>query len=358
MKRLLCFELRKILARRTALFSLAVLLLLSLALSLSTLQSMYAFDGQGREGSGLEAVKIDRELASRYGGVLTDESVSRMLENFRPQYDLHGMNAKYLYQNAVQSSVFARFADLDGNWNGLSVRDVFGAEEIKAGYVNGLLNTGSNLAKLFLALAFVLMFLLAPVFAGEYGGVDGIILSSRYGRTKCAAAKVLAALITVLLVWLLLSGLNLIFAFAVYGTEGLDCSILFAPVEFTEGFIPYNMRCGTLLGWQLLLGLSGALCAAGMALLFSSLCRSSLAAFAISAALYIMPVLLPVSEQSPLYRLLLLLPVYEAQYISLLSAPALNGGLPYALCAVSVSLPVALLLAYFAHRIFSARQVS
>lgn len=101
MKTLLCFELRKILARRTALFSLAVLLLLSLALSLSTLQSMYAFDGQGREGSGLEAVKIDRELASRYGGVLTDESVSRMLENFRPQYDLHGMNAKYLYQKIL-----------------------------------------------------------------------------------------------------------------------------------------------------------------------------------------------------------------------------------------------------------------
>ena len=45
------------------------------------------------------------------------------------------MNAKYIYQNALQSSVFSHFADIDGSWNGLSVADVFGDKEIKVGYV-------------------------------------------------------------------------------------------------------------------------------------------------------------------------------------------------------------------------------
>lgn len=43
--------------------------------------------------------------------------------------DLHGMNEKYIYQNALQSSVFSHFIDIGWNWNGLSVADVFGDKE-------------------------------------------------------------------------------------------------------------------------------------------------------------------------------------------------------------------------------------
>lgn len=69
---------------------------------------------------------------------LTDNKVQQMMSEFKPTQDLHGMNAKYIYQNALQSSVFSHFADIDGSWNGLSVADVFGDKEIKVGYVNGV----------------------------------------------------------------------------------------------------------------------------------------------------------------------------------------------------------------------------
>ena len=58
-----------------------------------------------------------------------------MMSDFAPTHDLHGLNAMYLYQNATQSAAFSRFSDKEGNWNGLSVSDVFGNEEIKIGYV-------------------------------------------------------------------------------------------------------------------------------------------------------------------------------------------------------------------------------
>lgn len=144
MKNLIKFELRKILTKRFAVISVAAVLLLSLILSFSTLHSMYAFDGNGAEETGKAAVEIDKQIALKYEGKLTDNKVQQMMSEFKPTQDLHGMNAKYIYQNALQSSVFSHFADIDGNWNGLSVADVFGDKEIKVGYVNGWLSTSQN----------------------------------------------------------------------------------------------------------------------------------------------------------------------------------------------------------------------
>ena len=48
----------------------------------------------------------------------------------------YGLSAIYVYQNAMQSAAFSRFSDKEGNWNGLSVSDVFGNEEIKIGYLS------------------------------------------------------------------------------------------------------------------------------------------------------------------------------------------------------------------------------
>ena len=214
MKNLIKFELRKILTKRFAVISVAAVLLLSLILSFSTLHSMYAFDGNGAEETGKAAVEIDKQIALKYEGKLTDNKVQQMMSEFKPTQDLHGMNAKYIYQNALQSSVFSHFADIDGNWNGLSVADVFGDKEIKVGYVNGWLSTSQNMAKIFIVLSLVIILLIAPVFSGEYGGVDNIILTSKYGKTKCATAKVLASLLSAVFITTLVVIFNLLIAVA------------------------------------------------------------------------------------------------------------------------------------------------
>lgn len=211
------------------------------------------------------------------------------------------MNAKYIYQNALQSSVFSHFADIDGNWNGLSVADVFGDKEIKVGYVNGWLSTSQNMAKIFIVLSLVIILLIAPVFSGEYGGVDNIILTSKYGKTKCATAKVLASLLSAVFITTLVVIFNLLIAVAIYGTEGLDCSILFAPIDFLEGYIPFNITCGTVLKYQILLAFMSAISVTGIVLILSAVCKSQMIAFVISAAIHVIPIMLPISETSALY---------------------------------------------------------
>ena len=218
MKKLILFELRKVFSKRLALIALIGIILFSALLSFSTFQNKYAFDKNIGEGTGKTAVEIDKEIAAKYEGILTDEKVQQMMSDFAPTSDLHGLSAIYVYQNAMQSAAFSRFSDKEGNWNGLSVSDVFGNEEIKIGYVDGWLSTSRNMVRVFVALALAVIIMLAPIFSGEYEGVDNIILTSKYGKTKCATAKVVAGIITAILTTTLIAAFNLLLAFVFYIT--------------------------------------------------------------------------------------------------------------------------------------------
>lgn len=196
MKRLILFELRKIWSRRLTLAALALTLAVSALFTISSYRNAYAFDGVSREAQGGEAWALDRELAERYQGVLTDEKVARMMSDFALRQDLHGLNPVYLYRNATQAAVFCRFAAMDGGWNGRTVADVFGDEEIVIGFNSGWLQTSQDMVRSCLLLLAAVVMMTAPVFAGEYGGADSILLSSRYGRSRCVTAKLLAALLS------------------------------------------------------------------------------------------------------------------------------------------------------------------
>lgn len=358
MRELIKFELRKILRKKLTLIALAAVLLLSILLGVFISQSMYAFDGKSKDGTGQTAISIDKSIAAKYKGVLTDKKVQQMMADFKPKFDLHGMNAVYLHQNAMQSAVFARFSDINGNWNGLSVADVFGDEKIKIGYVNGWLCTSQNIAKISIVLSLVIILMIAPVFSSEYDGVDNIILTSKYGKTKCGTAKVIASLLAALLVTLFVIVTNIVIAFMIYGSDGLDCSILFAPLDFVEGYIPFNITCGTLLKYQTLLAFTSAISVTGITLILSAACKNQMVAYVASAAIYVLPIMLPVAETNPLFKLVVLMPFYHSQYISIMSVEQMGNGMLYAVWAV----PVAIILITFGSvvscRIFAKHQVS
>ena len=358
MKKLILFELRKIVSKRLALICLIGILLFSALLSFSTYQNKYAFDQNLGEGSGKTAVEIDKEIAARYEGILTDEKVQQMMSDFAPTSDLHGLNAAYVYQNATQSAAFSRFSDQDGNWNGLSVSDVFGDEEIKIGYVDGWLSTSRNMVRTFIALALAVIIMIAPVFSGEYEGVDNIILTSKYGKTKCAAAKVVAAILTAILTTALVAAVNLLLALAFYGTDGLDCSILFAPSDYVEAFIPFNITCGTLLKYQILLAFTCTLSVTGITLLLSAISKNQIVALVAAMAIFLFPVLLPITEVNPLFRLVGLLPVYHVLAVALLSVEQMRNGMLYAIWAIPAALLFLGIGAGTSCRIFAKHQVS
>jgi len=358
MKKLIQYEVRKIFSKRLTQAALIVLLLLSILLGFSAYQNMYAFDGKSCEGTGRTAVEIDKSIAEKYEGMLTDEKVQQMMTEFKPAQDLHGMNAAYLYQNAMQSALFRSFSDLNGDWNGLSVSDVFGGEEIKIGYTYGWLKTSENMVRIFVVLSLVIAIMTAPVFSGEYGGVDNIILTSKYGKTKCVTAKIIGIILAALIVTVVVSAINLVYAFILYGSSGLDCSILFAPSDFATMYIPFNITCGTLLKYQILLAFTGTISITGITLVLSAVSKNQMVALVASAAIYIFPVILPVTETSSLFKIITLLPLYHAQFVSLMSVAQINGDVLYALLAVPVALIFMGIGIIISRRVFAKHQVS
>lgn len=357
MRKLIHFELRKIYSMRLAQIALIGLLLLSILFSLSAYLNKYAFDGNSVEGSGKAAVEIDKEIAARFEGALTDKKVQQMMSEFLPKFDLHGMSAVSLYQNAMQSAAFARFSDRNGNWNGLSVSDVFGDEEIKIGYVDGWLSTSQNLTRVFTILSLVIVIMISPVFSGEYDGVDNIILTTKYGKTKCSTAKAIASVIAAILTTALIVAFNLIFAIALYGKSGLDCSILFAPKAYTKGFIPFNITCATLLNYQILLAFTSAISITGITLLISAISKKQIIALVASAVVYISPVLLSMSETNPLFRYIGLMPLYHAQAISLMAVEQMRNGMLYAVWAVPVAVVLLSIGIFISRIVFAKHQV-
>ena len=358
MNKLIQFELRKIFARRLTQIAVTALLLLSVFMGFTTYRNMYAFDGISEDGTGRKAVEIDKNIAEKYAGILTDEKVQQMMTDFKPTQDLHGMNAAYLYRNAMQAALFRRFSDLDGNWNGLRVSDVFGEEEIKIGYTYGWLETSQNMIRIFLVLSLVIAIMTAPVFCGEYGGLDNIILTSKFGKTKCAAAKIIGSIIAALIVTAIVSAINLIYAFILYGGSGLDCSILFAPEGFAEKYIPFNITFAALLKYQILLAFTGTVSVTGITLVLSALCKNQMAALVASFAIYLCPIILPVAETKPLFRIIALLPLYHAQFISLMSVDQIRNGVLYALLAVPVAFIIMGIGIAISYRAFAKHQVS
>ena len=357
MKKLIFFELRKIFSKRLVLVAFIGVLLFSGMLSFSTYQNKYAFDSNTGEGYGKTAIEIDKAIASRYEGILTDEKVQQMMSDFTPTSDLHGLNAAYIYQNAMQSAVFARFSDQNGNWNGQSVSDVFGDQEIKIGYVDGWLSTSRNMVRSFITAALAVIVAIAPVFCGEYEGIDNIILTSKYGKTKCTTAKVIAGILTAIFTTALIVIFDLALAFAFYGTEGLDCSILFAPSEYVEGFIPFNITCGTLIRYQILLVFTCTLSITGITLLLSALSKNQMIALVASLAVFLFPVLMPITEVNPLFRLVGLLPIYQVMAISLLSIEQMENGMLYAVWAIPVALLFLGIGAGVSRRVFAKHQI-
>ena len=224
--------------------------------------------------------------------------------------------------------------------------------------MDGWLSTSRNMVRVFVALALAVIIMLAPIFSGEYEGVDNIILTSKYGKTKCATAKVVAGIITAILTTTLIAAFNLLLAFVFYGTEGLDCSILFAPSDYVEAFIPFNITCGTLLKYQILLAFTCTLSVTGITLFLSAISKNQIVALVAAMAIFLFPVLLPITEVNPLFRLVGLLPIYHGLAISLLSVEQMSNGMLYAIWAIPAALLFLGVGAGISRRVFAKHQVS
>ncbi len=360
---LIYFELRKLLQRRLVWAALLLFLLMNLLLLTTAVKEQYTYDPvSGQQAYNLAAIQLDKNIAARYGNRLTDTVVQQMLSDFQPTAEMltriGGVHVAYIRQNSMQAAVQYHFANADGSWNGQTVAQQFGAEPLTIGYVTGWLSFSHCLIKILLMLAILLLIILAPVFSGEYNGMDQLLLTTRYGRSKCNLAKIAAAFLLSLTLTAAVLLCNLFLARLVLGGDGLDCSILFSGVSFSEQSIPYNITCGAMLGYQILLAFTAVLMLTGIVLLLSALSQSPFVTLIVAAVLLVLPMLLPVQETSSLYPIIVLLPLYQLQFLSLMSLQQWSNGLLYATLAIPVAGCTAIVGTLWAHRQFSRHQVS
>lgn len=347
------FELKKILMKKIVLIGIVALFILNVLFVISTCNSMYAFDGKSNQGTGIMAIKIDKEIAKKYEGILTDEKVQKMLQDFKLTIDLHGLNASYSYQNAIQSSVYARFVDLNGNWNGLTVKNVFGDKKINVGYVNGWLHVSQYMIQIFLILSLLIIVMVSPVFSGEYSEVGKLLLTTKYGKTKCSNAKNIAAILAVFFLTTFFAAINIIIALIIYGYDGLNSSIIFAPISFVTNYIPFNITCLTLIKYQILLLFTCVFSITGITLFLSSICKNQITTLIVSMSIFMLPCILPINESSWLYKFIVLMPVYQIQFVSIMSVEQMENGILYAIWVLPISI-IIIVAGYIISRIIFA----
>ena len=122
--------------------------------------------------------------------------------------------------------------------------------------------------------------------------------------------------------------------------------------------IPFNITCGTLLKYQILLAFTCTISVTGITLLMSAISKNQIVALVAAMAIFLFPVLLPIPETNPLFRLVGLLPVYHVLAVSLLSVEQMSNGMLYAIWAIPTALIFLGIGAGFSRHIFAKHQVS
>lgn len=362
------FELKKLLVRRTSLIACAgILVMLCGIMTLNIVQTKTVSD-TGEVLSGTAAIAYQKERAASHEGVLTVERVHDEVaayqelafskvdpadvsglsdqaaytlmnqaydeDEFRAIYDTYYSylfspwreGALEPYQVAAQlddgaaDGFYEAIADklqrtLDDGMGGTWVysdaeraywtekQDAVG-EPLAYGYAGGW---GDVLACLgFFAFAMVAVCVaLTPVFAGEYQDrTDAVLLSSRYGRSRLVAAKIIAALAFATAYFALATLVIMGAALAFFGAEGGDL-----PVQVLSLGIPYDLTMAeatwTAVGIAYLMTLGFA----ALTLLLSSKLRSQLAIFVACAALIFLTGMVPSGGNAVLLHALYLFPL-------------------------------------------------
>lgn len=95
----------------------------------------------------------------------------------------------------------------------------------------------------------------------------------------------------------------------------------------------------------------------GITLFLSAISKNQIVALVAAMAIFLFPVLLPITEVNPLFRLVGLLPIYHVLAISLLSVEQMSNGMLYAIWAIPAALLFLGVGAGISRRVFAKHQV-
>ncbi|WP_273447995.1 ABC transporter permease subunit [Thermophilibacter provencensis] len=373
MARLILFEIKKMLTRRTALAAnVGVVVFLVAIMALNVAQAKTT-DASGAILSGTDAIAQSRQEADAHAGAITPERAAADIAAYQERLfsRIDRDEVTQMTGSAVYDLMFQSFSDeevyelYNPYWSWLlrpwrvsgeepaqtaarvtpeMAADWYGAvseltqyalddgqagmweysqaeraywtemragvsEPIEYGYVGGWENIISCAAFLVFSILAVCV-TLAPTFSFEYqSGADAVVLATRRGRSTLVAAKVVAALAYATAYFLLCAVIIVGFSLVFYGADGFGLSMQCMALSS-----PYPLSAGQ--AALVLVGLMYVACLgfACLTLGVSSRARSTLAVFLTDVVLVLLTGLVPSGGIGLLERALALFPLNFANF--------------------------------------------
>ncbi|MEK4852942.1 ABC transporter permease subunit [Paenibacillus sp. FSL H7-0756] len=343
------FELRKIIRRKSFYTGIIILIAVAILSSVVLITNMQMTGEDGKFLNGTAAIQLEREYNRQLAGPLTiaameaavrrhqdllhdpsnldekgemtveanakydtkDNQIQFLITDaFSPasEYDYYLIDKinpeemKSFYQKRLEKvRLFLNSNKSDNNYTAKEKAYFTKLNEeitvpFQMDYVTGWKNVFENLPSLFLIIAFVIGFCLAPVFAGEYQrGTDAIVLSTRYGRSKAIAAKLKASFIVS--VGLIIFPI-LIYTFLILGVFGFDGGG--AHVQMIKFLAPVPYTVFETYLWAVLIGSLACLMVGALTLWFSSRMSNSFSVIVATGVLLVGTQFIPESKNSRL----------------------------------------------------------
>ena len=353
---LIRFELEKLFRKKIVYVTLAIFGVVYAFMMYSWIfGSEWAVTPEGKWLYGEEAAAYNEDITLRYQGPLTDEKVQEILREF-PRL---GEATTGDVSNHVYYPVATLFAQSDGSWNGKTVSQVFPdfEEPPMLGMATRWESFLYSMLYMVMLAGIVLIIVVSPIFSDEYSsGMDALILTSRYGRQKCAAAKLIASFVFAFAYVTAVLGLGFLAFYGGRGAAGWDADIQLTEMMLYTN-IPYSLKC-----WQAAAAMAGLsifsiLTLNGMVLVFSAVSRTPFVSIIASAVAYIAPMFFNPGEMA-VKRLVLMLPVNAVNVAAILNLGEI-GRKFFMVWAVGILMRAVMVCSVvFCRRTFSRHQVA
>lgn len=259
---ILKYEIRKLIFRKGSIVTLIILLLSTIFNIIVCINLAEWFFENEEDVTGIKAIKIAKEERSKYNGVMTEEFLASVIEksktdkfvqlqpvedityllscSFSPLNDFDYYKCSSL--SASQSKQFYRNRiDMIKDWVKNNNEAKFYSEKEKEflvksaetlktpftySYMDGWIMIIRHIEDVFLYLFSSLIVIAVPVFVREYqSGMDSILFTTLYGKTKVGRAKVVSVYIVSTIIYWVTVITYTISVLMVYGFDGANSYI-------------------------------------------------------------------------------------------------------------------------------------
>ncbi|MCH5248768.1 MAG: ABC transporter permease subunit [Lachnospiraceae bacterium] len=265
----------------------------------------------GVKYTGLQAVRVNRQITEEFKGILTDEKAEKIVEKYGFPSEVELYFGYYSNANYLNGWVERMLSDGDYyDWDNYKIatviypiedtelekaRELTGTELV-LDYSDGWV-TFLDVMQIGLLLGSILiLFGTSTVFAGEkQNNTQQLLFTTKEGRGSDIYSKMAAAFTVAFNVWFSVIILDLALCGMVYGFSGLKCLVGTTSIAYYHviTYLPYTMwTIGTMIVTVLLRSLLGVFLLCAMTICISAYMKSTFNAVVLAAILWVLPILL------------------------------------------------------------------